>query len=137
MQFYIYDNITRLLLLTIFFAFNLMTSNLISFAYLLLAFLGALLPTLANIDFVRTYGNSFDVFQFIQLANANPAAASISRDLIVGASAVTFWMIVENRRLQMKHFWIVLCSMFLIAFAFAAPFFLFLRERRLIETGKK
>ena len=97
------------------------------------ALLGAILPTLANIDFMRTYGPIFDIGRFIHLANINPAAQSLSRDLLVGAGAIVVWIISEARRLQMKHLWVVLLSTFLIAFAFAAPLFLFLRERRLIE----
>ncbi|MBM5791106.1 MAG: DUF2834 domain-containing protein [Cyanobacteria bacterium M_surface_10_m1_298] len=105
----------------------------LSWLYLALAVAGGVLPWLANLDFMREYGSSFDLTQFIALANANPAAQSLSRDLIVGASAITIWMVVESKRLQMKHLWIVLLSAVTIAFAFAAPFFLFLRERRLAE----
>jgi len=92
---------------------------------------------MANLDFIRDYGSSFDLGQFIALANANPAAQSLSRDLMVGASAVTIWMVVESKRLQMRHLWLVLLSAVTIAFAFAAPFFLFLRERRLAEMARQ
>ena len=37
---------------------------------------------MANFDFAIEYGNSFDIKNFISLANANPAAQSISRDLL-------------------------------------------------------
>ena len=56
--------------------------------YLLLAIAGAVLPWLANLDFMQSYGASFDLGQFVQLANANPAAQSLSRDLAIGATAV-------------------------------------------------
>ena len=88
---------------------------------------------MANIDFAKEYGNSFDIINFITLANANPAAQSISRDLLVGASAVFIWIVNESKKLQIKNMWIVYLGTFTIAFAFAAPFFLFLRERRIIE----
>ena len=94
---------------------------------------GAIFPTLANIDFVRSYGNSFDLGQFILLANVNPAAQSLSRDLLIGAGAITVWIISEAKRLEMKNLWIVLFASIIIAFAFAAPLFLYLRERRLLE----
>jgi hypothetical protein len=108
----------------------------LAWIYLTLAIAGGVLPWLANLEFMQQYGASFDVGQFVQLANANPAARSLSRDLLVGASAVTIWMVVESRRLGMRHLWIVLLSAVTIAFAFAAPFFLFLRERRLSELAK-
>ena len=91
---------------------------------------------MANFDFAIKYGNSFDINNFIALANANPAAQSISRDLLVGASAVFIWIVNESKKLDMKNMWIVYTGTFLVAFAFSAPFFLFLRERRIIELEK-
>ena len=108
----------------------------VAWLYLALAIAGGVLPWLANLDYMRQYGSSFDLGLFVQLANANPAAQSLSRDLLVGASAITIWMVVESRRLQMRHLWIVLLSSVTIAFAFAAPLFLFLRERRLAELAR-
>ncbi len=108
----------------------------LAWLYLALALAGGVLPWLSNLEFMREYGASFDLAQFIALANANPAAESLSRDLLVGASAITIWIVVESRRLQMRHLWIVLLSAGTIAFAFAAPFFLFLRERRLAEMAR-
>ena len=105
----------------------------LSYIYLLLSIVGAILPTIANLDFVVKYGNSFDIKNFISLANANPAAQSISRDLLVGASAVFIWIVNESKKLNIKNMWVVYLGTFLIAFAFSAPFFLFLRERRIIE----
>nr|WP_254896290.1 DUF2834 domain-containing protein [Synechococcus sp. HK05] len=109
----------------------------LAWLYLALAVAGGVLPWMANLDYMRDYGSSFDLELFIALANANPAAQSLSRDLLVGASAITIWIIVESRRLQMRHLWLVLLSSVTIAFAFAAPFFLFLRERRLAELARQ
>ena len=105
----------------------------LSWIYLSLAILGAVLPTFANIQFMQEYGPGFDIELFVQLANNNAAAQSISRDLFIGASAIFIWIIAESRRLSIKNLWIVVLGTFLIAFAFSAPLFLFLRERRLIE----
>ena len=119
-------------------SFNILKDNkqVLSFLYLFLSILGAILPMMANFEFARQYGNSFDISNFIALANINPAAQSISRDLLVGASAIFVWIVNESRKLDMKNMWIVYIGTFLIAFAFSAPFFLFLRERRLIELEK-
>ncbi len=108
----------------------------LSYLYFFLSISGAILTMMANFDFAREYGNSFDINKFIILANANPAAQSISRDLFVGASAVFIWIVNESKKLNIKNMWIVYFGTFLIAFAFAAPFFLFLRERRIIELEK-
>ena len=109
----------------------------LAWLYLALAIAGGVLPWMANLAYMRDYGSSFDLGLFIELANANPAAQSLSRDLLVGASAITIWIVVESRRLQMRHLWLVLLSSVTVAFAFAAPFFLFLRERRLAELARQ
>ena len=118
-------------------SFNLLKDNkyILSYLYLFLSILGAILPMISNFNFAMEYGSSFDINQFIQLANANPAAESISRDLLIGASAVFIWIVNESKKLNMKNMWIVYVGTFLIAFAFSAPFFLFLRERRIIEMN--
>ena len=120
-------------------SFSLLKDNkyILSYLYLLLSILGAILPMISNFNFAMEYGSSFDIIQFIQLANANPAAESISRDLLIGASAVFIWIVNESRKLKIKNMWIVYAGTFLIAFAFSAPFFLFLRERRMLEINSK
>ncbi len=116
-------------------SFNILKNNkqTLSYIYLCLSIIGAILPMMANFNFALEYGNSFDIKNFVSLANANPAAQSISRDLFVGASAVFIWIVNESKKLNIKNMWIVYIGTFLIAFAFSAPFFLFLRERRIIE----
>lgn len=105
--------------------------------YLSLAIAGAVFPALANIEFMQLYGPEFNIQLFIELANVNPASQSLARDLMIGAGAVTIWIVTESRRLQMRHLWIVLLSSVTIAFAFAAPLFLLLRERRLAEISNE
>ena len=108
----------------------------VKWLYLALAVAGAVLPWLANVAFIREYGASFDLGLFIQLANANPAASSLSRDLAIGATAVVIWMVHESRRLQMRGLPWVLLSCVTLAFACGAPLFLYLRERRLEELAR-
>ncbi len=110
--------------------------NWFKWTYLLLALLGAILPTLANIEFAKSYGPSFDIQLFIELANNNPASQSLSRDLFIGSTAILVWIISESNRLEMKNLWIVILATFTIAFAFSAPLFLFLRELRIEELNR-
>ncbi len=108
-------------------------SSLISYVYLFISFLGAFFTIFSNIQFVKLYGPGFDIKYFITLATTNPASQSLTFDLLFLASAVFLWMIVEKRRLDINHFWIVVLGTFTIAIAFSAPLFLFLRERRILE----
>ena len=107
----------------------------LAWLYLALAVAGGVLPWLANLAFLKQYGPSFDVGLFVGLANSNPAAQSLSRDLAVGATAITIWMVSESRRLRMRGLPWVLLSCVTVAFAFGAPLFLHLRERRLRELA--
>ena len=109
------------------------TGHWIQWVYLALALAGAILPWMATLAFIRTSGNAFDLAQFVALANANPAAQSLSRDLLIGATAITLWMVVEARRLQVRGLWLALLCCVTVAFACGAPLFLWMRERRLAE----
>ena len=83
--------------------------------YLLLTISGTVLTQRANWQFIQENGG-FALGEFIAQA---------------GATAGVMAMIVEGRRLQMRHLqWPVLASM-LIAFAAGAPLFLLMRERHL------
>jgi len=111
-------------------------NSTLKWLYLALAISGAVLPWLANIDFIKEYGSGFDLGMFVQLANANPAASSLSRDLAIGATAVVIWIVQESKRLQMRGLPWVLLSCVTLAFACGAPLFLYLRERRLEELAR-
>jgi hypothetical protein len=115
---------------------NAQQSAWIRYVYLGMAAVGAVWPWLANLAFIQQHGAAFDLGLFVQLANANPAAMSLSRDLAVAASAVTIWMVVEARRLGLRGLGWVLLSCVTVAFAFGCPLFLYLRERRLAELAR-
>jgi|TARA_B100001093_G_C26852535_1_gene1025786 hypothetical protein len=106
--------------------------------YLLLAVLGAILPWQANLEFLQANPNGgFDITAFIQDANINAASRSLSRDLLVAASAFTIWIIAEGKRLKIKGWWITLILSVTISFACGGPLFLFLRERKLLTLSQE
>jgi hypothetical protein len=111
--------------------------NPLAWLYLALAIAGAVLTWQANLAFMQAHGSAFDLGLFVRLANANPAAQSLSRDLAVAATAFTIWMVAESRRLAMKGLPWVLLMCVTIAFACGGPFFLYLRERRLAEMASE
>ena len=112
--------------------------NILIWSYLLLALLGAVLPWQANLEFMQTgTGSGFDLSGFIRDANLNAASRSLSRDLIIGATAFTIWIAIEGSRLQVKGWWLSLVLCVTVSFACGGPFFLHLRERRLVELEKE
>jgi hypothetical protein len=83
-----------------------------------------------NLQFVREAGG-FDVAAFVAGGYANPAAGSLTTDLLVALAAFLVWSFVEARRLGMRHWWVYLAVTFLVAFAVAFPLYLLARDRRL------
>jgi hypothetical protein len=98
--------------------------------YAALALTGFLGTLAFNLRFVREAGG-FDVVAFVAGGFANPAAGSLTVDLLVALAAFLVWSFVEARRLGMRHWWVVLVVTFTVAFAVAFPLFLLARDRRL------
>ena len=112
--------------------------NFLTWSYLVLALLGAILPWQANLEFVQASSDAgFDLSGFIRDANINAASRSLSRDLIIGASAFTIWIATEGRRLQVKGWWVTLVLCVTVSFACGGPVFLHLRERRLLQLEQE
>ena len=100
--------------------------------YGVLAVLGLVLPWYFNLQMIAAGNMGFS--SFLAGVFANPASSSIGVDILVGATAFNVWMVGEARRLRMKHVWLYIALTFVIAFAFACPLFLFMRERKLREA---
>ncbi len=98
--------------------------------FLILAVTGILLPWHYNLEFTRHHGG-FSVTTYLAEIYANLASTSIAYDILVALLAFLFWSFFEARRLGMKNWWLYPVLSIFISFAFAFPFFLLLRERRL------
>jgi len=79
---------------------------------------------------MRAHGG-FSTATFVAEAFTTPASRSITVDIVIASTAWMAWMVAEARRLGMRHWWIYIVLTFGVAFAFACPLFLFMRERRL------
>lgn len=100
-----------------------------------LAIIGVVATTYFNLKFMRESGGGFSVGDFVAGGYANPAAGSISNDLIVADVAFLIWSFFESRRLGMRWWGIYFVLNFTVAFAFAFPLFLLMRERKLEAAG--
>jgi hypothetical protein len=99
----------------------------------LLTILGLVLPWYFNLQFLTAGGSPIG---FLRAGFANPAVSSVAVDILIAAGAFLIWMIVESRRLGMRHWWIYVVLTFSVAFAFAFPLFLMMRERKLRELER-
>ena len=105
----------------------------LQYAYLLLSLAGLIGTWFFNIRFMQETGWLFDVGAFVKGGYANDASSSLTNDVTVGAFAFFLWSFFEARRLGMKNWWAYFALTWGIAFAFAFPLFLFMRERKLAE----
>ena len=99
-------------------------------AYAGLALLGLLGTWYFNIQYVAQ-GGAFNPAAWLRLGFVNPAAASLTVDLLVAFATFILWTVLESRRLRMRAGWLYPVLGLLVAFAFALPLFLLLRERHL------
>ena len=99
--------------------------------YGLLALAGAAVTWYFNIRFMIDEAGVFSLATFIKNGFANPAAASMASDVLIGAVAFLLWLPFEAHRLAMRRWWVYAVLTLGVAFAFAFPLFLLMRERRL------
>jgi hypothetical protein len=104
--------------------------------YGLLALAGAAITWYFNIRFAIDAGGTFSLAAFIQQGVANPAAASLTSDVALGAAAFLLWLPFEARRLMMRRWWVYAVLTLCVAFSCAFPLFLLMRERRLQQIRR-
>lgn len=97
----------------------------LAIVYLVLAIVGGAVTWTFNV-IAGMEGSSFIGDYF----GSGPTVTSIVIDVLVAATVGAVFIIVEGRRQGMRRLWIyILC--FGVAFAFALPLFLAMRERHL------
>ena len=103
--------------------------------YLLLAMVGLVRTWYYNLQFIAESGGSFDVAEFIAAGATNAAAQSLSWDLAIACITGLTWIYFESKRMGLRFFWVYIILAFGLAFAFAFPLFLFVRQGKL-EKGQ-
>lgn len=94
-------------------------------AYLLLAAI-ALVGTQTTLAFHFADGGDFG--SFLTDPVVNPASTFFVIDVLVVAVAALVLMIVEGRRLGMRHLWVYVALTFVVAISVAFPLFLAARQ---------
>jgi Terpene cyclase DEP1 len=92
---------------------------------------GAIVPWYFNIRHMRESGELLTPQAWVAGGFINPLTGSITSDFLIGTTPVLVWMVIESRRLGMRHAWFYVVTTFLVAFAFACPLFLLMRETRI------
>ncbi len=99
--------------------------------YLLLTLAGLSIPWYYNFQFMQQAGGAFSIADFIAASSSNAASQSLSWDLAIACIAGLLWIFFESRRLGLRFFWVYIFLTFSVAYAFAFPLFLFIRQGQL------
>jgi hypothetical protein len=99
--------------------------------YAVLALLGFAVTWYFNIIYMQSGGSFLDMPAVISLLYANPLSSSFTSDLLVAFFAFVVFSIAEGRRVGMRAWWLYPLLGLTLAFAFAFPLFLLMRERHL------
>lgn len=104
--------------------------------YLALTIAGVVLTWYYNLQFISESGGSFDFANFVAQGASNAASKSLTWDLTIACIAGLCWIYYESKRLEMRYFWVYIILAFGIAYAFAFPLFLFIRQGKLEAMEK-
>jgi uncharacterized membrane protein YqiK len=114
-----------------------MRLSILQWVYACLAIVGIFGPWYFNIAFMQQTSFVFDVAEYSRQGFANNASSSLSVDVLVGASAFSIWVWHESKRLNISKGWIFIVLTWTIAFAFAFPLFLIVRESYLLRISER
>ena len=100
--------------------------------YLLLCIVGAILPYVPFISFLRDHGLNFPLI-FAELFSSRISTA-FAFDILV--SSIGFWVfvLIEGRRAGVNHLWAPLAANVIVGLSMGLPLFLYMREERLQKT---
>jgi hypothetical protein len=97
--------------------------------YLVLCFIGALLPYWQFVPWVVAHGMNLPLF--VRELFANRISAFFGIDVLVSAVVLLVFMRVESTRVQIHKRWLPTVAMLFVGVSLALPMFLYMREIRL------
>jgi Terpene cyclase DEP1 len=103
--------------------------------YLIAAILGTVLPLSYFLPFLATHGLNAQLF-WSQLFQNN-ISSFFAMDVFVSGVVVWLFVFSEGRRLGMKNLWIYMLATLLVGGSSGLPWFLFFRERKLIDVPQR
>lgn len=100
----------------------------IKYVYLVLFFLGTLLPLSQFWGFLVEHRMNFKLF--LEQLFANKISSFFAMDVLVSAVVTTVLIIYEARRNKIKHYWVSLIALYFAGVSSGLPLFLFLLKRQ-------
>ena len=97
--------------------------------YLLLCIAGTVLPYTEFVPFLREHG--LDLPVFLEQLFATRISGFFAWDGIVSSLVLWTFVLVEGRRIGVRHLWAPIVANLAVGVSLGLPLFLYLRERRL------
>ena len=85
---------------------------------------------------IRFFSRGHSLWDFVKGGYVNPAAASLTNDLLLICLAAWVFMVVEARRVGVRYVWAYIAGSLLIAVSVMFPLFLLARQLRLSSTAR-
>lgn len=101
--------------------------------YAALCVAGAVIPWTQGAPWLATHG--LDVPLFFRDLFANGIAAAFALDVIVSAVVVCAFVLIEARRIGVRHTWAPIFGTIIVGVCFGLPLFLYMRERHMARAG--
>jgi hypothetical protein len=97
--------------------------------YLVLCFVGVLLPYWQFVPWVLEHGMNLPLF--VRELFVNRISAFFGMDVLVSAVVLVAFMRIESARLSIRRRWLPILAVLLVGVSLALPMFLYMREIRL------
>jgi hypothetical protein len=101
--------------------------------YLLLCFLGTILPYLFLVPFLREHG--LDLRRLFEELFANRISSFFGMDVIVSSVCLWIFVFFEGRKSRVRKLWAPILASLTVGVSLDLPLFLYLREAR-IDQGQ-
>ena len=95
--------------------------------------LGTILPYSQLVVWLDSHGA--DVRSLLQAITGNPMSAFAWLDVLVSAIVLLAFIVVEGRRLAMRHVWVPIVGTLTVGVSCGLPLFLLMREQHLHRTS--
>lgn len=103
--------------------------------YLVLCFVGALLPYWQFVPWVTQYGMNLPLF--VRELFANRISAFFGMDVLVSAVVLIVFIRIESARLNIRRRWFPVLAVLTVGVSLGLPLFLFMRELRMEQLESK